>query len=190
MGLADRSDALIVVASEERGEVTLMWENEARVMTSADELLATSSALTGGRPARRGPFGVGLRAPELALIATAIALAAAVWSLAFLFPGRSVRVRAVPIEFVNLPSGLTIAAQSIDTDTVQVWLRGNQFLLDTVNLDALVARPNLGSAHQGINTVPLDSGAIEAPFGIRVEAIAPRQVHVRLRSPSEAAAAR
>jgi diadenylate cyclase len=186
MGLAERSDALIIVVSEERGDVTLMWESEARLMNSADELLTTVRTLAGRRPARRALSFGRPRRRELGLVAAAVALAALVWSLTFLFPGRSIRVRTVPIEFINVPPGLTIAAQSIDTETVEVWLRGNQFLLDTINLDTLVARCDLGKAHEGMNTLPLDPGAVEAPLGIKVEAMAPRQVHVQLRSPSQA----
>lgn len=40
MGLAERCDALVVVASEERGEMTLMCGREIRQMNSPDELAA------------------------------------------------------------------------------------------------------------------------------------------------------
>jgi diadenylate cyclase len=182
VGLSERSDALVIVVSEERGEVTLMWESQAALMHSLDELLATLKRLTGKRPARARLWAGGLRRPELGLQATAIGLAVLVWGLTFLFPGRSVRVRSVPVEFTNVPAGLTIAAQS--SDTLQVWLRGNQFLFDAVNLDSLVARCDLGSAHEGANVVRIDATAVDTPFGIRVETMAPRQLSVRLQSPT------
>jgi diadenylate cyclase len=188
MGLAERSDALVIVVSEERGEVTLMWENHARLMTSADELLTTLSSMIGQSAARPALSLRALRSPELGLQATAVALAALVWSVTFLFPGRSVRVRTVPVEFTNVPPGLTVAGQS--TDTLQVWLRGNQFLFDTVNLDTLVARCDLVAAHAGMNAIPLGAAAVDAPFGITVEAMAPRQVKVHLLSPAEASSGR
>jgi uncharacterized protein (TIGR00159 family) len=181
MGLAERSDALVVVSSEERGEVTLMWEDQIRLMGSAEELAATMETLIGERPAHPAFSLTALRSPETLLKATAVALAALVWSLTFLFPGRSVRVRTIPVEFTNVPAGLTIAAPS--TDTLEVWLRGNQFLFETVNLDATVARCDLGAAHEGVNAISLAPGAIDTPFGIKVEAMAPQQIHVRLVGP-------
>jgi len=178
MGLAERSDALVVVVSEERGEITVMWESQARLMSTSDDLLATLTSLVNRSSSRSGSFAAAFRAINPGLITTALALAALIWSVTFLFPGRSVRVRRVPVEFTNVPAGLTIAAQS--TDSVEVWLRSNQFLFDTVNLDTVVARCDLTAARQGANTLLLGPSAIDAPFGIRVENLSPAAVQVRL----------
>jgi hypothetical protein len=92
-------------------------------------------------------------------------------------------VQTLPVEFTNVPPGLTITAQS--TNTLEVWLRGNQFLLDTVDLNTLVARCDLNRAHAGTNAIPL-ADAFDLPSGITVERLAPRQVQVRLESTSAA----
>jgi uncharacterized protein (TIGR00159 family) len=187
MGLAERSDALVIVVSEERGEVTLMWENQAHLMDSADALTMTLRSAI-GRPAVRPRFSLrSLRSPQLGLQAIALALAAIVWSVTFLFPGRSVRVRTVPVELTNVPPGLTVAGQS--TNTLEVWLRGNQFLFDTVDLDTLVARCDLSRVHEGMNVIPLPPDAVDAPVGIKVEAMMPRQIKVHLLTPSQARSA-
>jgi diadenylate cyclase len=183
MGLAERSDALVVVSSEERGEVTLIWEDQVRLMSSPKELLATLQTLA-GEPGAGSGFSMGsIRSPEMMLKATAVGLAVLVWSVTFLFPGRSVRVRTVPVEFINVPAGLTVAAPS--TDTLEVWLRGSQFLFETVNLETLTARCDLATAHEGTNAIPLGAGVIDAPFGIKVEAMAPQQITVRLLSQAQ-----
>jgi uncharacterized protein (TIGR00159 family) len=177
MGLADRSDALVVVVSEERGEVTLMWEGRAQRMKNEGELEHELQALTtiaSSVPAPNRRF----RLPEPGLRAAAVGLAALVWSVTFLFPGRSVRVQTVPLEFTNVPSGMTIAGQSVGT--VELWLRGTDFLFESVNLEALVARCDLRSAHQGQNAIQLQADAFDVPFGFRIESIAPTEVSVRL----------
>jgi diadenylate cyclase len=183
MGLAERSDALVIVVSEERGEVTLMSETQGRLVHDRDELVAALTSLSdrqGTAPARRRTR----RLPDIGLQATAIALAALVWGVTFLFPGRSVQVRTVPVELTNVPPGLIVSGQS--SATLQVWLRGNQFLFDTVNLGSVAAHCDLSAAHEGVNVIPLSAEAVDTPFGITVEALAPRQVRVQLLNASRA----
>jgi uncharacterized protein (TIGR00159 family) len=183
MGLAERSDALVIVVSEERGEVTLMSETRARLVPDREALVTALSAVSD----RQGPDPVRQRTRrlrELGLQATAVALAALVWGVTFLFPGRSVQVRTVPVEFTNVPAGLIVSGQS--SATLQVWLRGTQFLFDTVNLGGVAARCDLSAAHEGVNVIPLSPDAVDTPFGISVEALAPRQVRVQLANPSRA----
>jgi uncharacterized protein (TIGR00159 family) len=183
MGLAERSDAVVIVVSEERGEVSLMTETQTRLVPNRDALLAALTVISGQHatePIRRRTR----RLPEIGLPATAIGLAALVWGVTFLFPGRSVQVRTVPVELTNVPPGLVVSGQS--SATLQVWLRGNQFLFETVNLGTVAARCDLSAAHEGVNVIPLSAAAVDTPFGITVEALAPRQVRVQLLNASRA----
>src|SRR5215471_12962305 len=183
MGLAERSDALVIVVSEERGEVTLMSETQARLVPDREALVTALTAFSD----RQGPDPVRRRTRrlrEFGLQATAVALAALVWGVTFLFPGRSVQVRTVPVELTNVPAGLIVSGQS--SATLQVWLRGSQFLFDTVNLGGVAARCDLSAAHEGMNVIPLGAEAVDTPFGITVEALAPRQLRVQLLNASRA----
>ena len=177
LGLSERSDASVIVVSEERGEVTLMREGRADVMRTADELV---SALATEKPAdskKPSQARTGLRLTG-GVVAAALALAAVVWSVTFLLPGKSVRVQTVPIEFTNVPSGLVIDAQSVES--VQVWLRATDFIFGTVNLADLVARCDLSHAHPGANLIRLDASILEVPPSIRVESLSPHQLRVNL----------
>jgi diadenylate cyclase len=177
LGLSERSDASVVVVSEERGEVTLMRQGRADVIRSADELV---SALTSGQPAdarKPGQSRAGLRLTG-GVVAASLALATLVWSVTFLLPGKSVRVETVPIEFTNVPTGLVIDAQSIET--VQVWLRATDFIFGSVNLADLVARCDLSQVHPGMNVVRLNTSLLGVPPGIHVEGLSPRQLRVDL----------
>jgi uncharacterized protein (TIGR00159 family) len=176
MGLADRSDAVVVVVSEERGTVTLISAGAIRAMRNEAELVDSLTAMAGDRSpeVRRRVLGPA----NLRLLAVSIALAGAAWAVAFLLPGRSVRVDTIPLEFTDVPPGLSIAAQSVDT--VQVWLRGSEFAFETAGLQDIVARCDLGSAHAGMNEIPLAGAILDVPLGLRVDRVAPKQVGVEL----------
>ena len=92
VGLTERSDASVVVVSEERGEVTLMREGRTDVMPGVDSLV---SALTADAPAgsRKSSQVISRLRLTGGVVAASLALSALVWSAMFLLPGRSVRVQ-------------------------------------------------------------------------------------------------
>jgi diadenylate cyclase len=161
MGLAERCDALVIVASEERGDVTLMHDASFERVPSAEALLASLRALMprSVRSSRRQIF----TRRELGLLATAAAIALAVWA-SVLYTGSAVRIRTVPIEFTNLPPGLRIVAQS--APAVEVRLRGSSWSLDSAVSADLVMRVSLARLGEGSHTVPLSSLLLQVPPGV------------------------
>src|SRR5262245_42720205 len=177
LGLSERSDARVVVVSEERGEVTLMHEGRADLMRAPDELV---SALTIENPrSTKKPSQARSRLRLTGgVVAASLGLSALVWGLTFLVPGTAVRVETVPIEFTNVPPGLMINAQSVEG--VQVWLRATDFIFGSVNVSELVARCDLSQARPGSNVVRLSASMLAVPPGVRVESLSPRQLRVDL----------
>jgi hypothetical protein len=180
MGLTERSDAIVVVVSEERGDITVMREGRADLVPNQEALLAvlrTSGRIDADRA--RGSR-LGARTADLRIGAAAAALAVGIWCVTFLLPGRSVRVQTVPIEFSDVPPSLTISSQS--AGAIQVWVRASDFVFDSFDLGALVARCDLAGAHEGDNIVRLDASAVQIPPGIKLEGWTPHQLQVRLTS--------
>jgi hypothetical protein len=86
------------------------------------------------------------------------------------------REQTVPVEFTNVPSGLTITGQS--TSMVQVWLRGTDLLFDSIDLETFVARCDLSAAGEGVNIGQLQSGAFSVPFGLELKGSRHDSVHL------------
>jgi len=177
VGLAQRSDALVLVASEERGSVTLVHDGSFDIVGSSDELRGLLTSLSAVRVAIRRPFPW-MQPAELALVGLALLLAGSIWSTTLWLPGSVVRTVVAPIEFSNLAEDLIIADQS--AVSAQVHLRGAPWLLDSVNTARLVLRADLADLGAGAHAVDLSSAQLVLPLGVHVEGVAPHRVTVRL----------
>ena len=177
LGLSERSDAQVIVVSEERGDVTIMRNGSAQVMRDLDGLVATLRTTASAESNRSQRRRVRVRLTA-GVITVSLLLSALVWSATFLLPGRSVRVQTAPVELTNVPVGLIVDAQSVQA--VQVWLRATDFVFGSVNLADLVARCDLGGAHAGVNVIPLNACFLDVPLGIKVDRLAPRELRVTL----------
>jgi diadenylate cyclase len=178
MGLSERCDALVVVVSEERGEVTLM-DSRRMVRLDDEQKLAQMLEKLCAQPAEgmRSRLRQSLLS-NLGVKLAALGLAAAIWSTSFLSTGTTVRTVGVPVQFVSVPAGMDIAAPSADRLEVQV--RGSAWLMDSVSLMRLVASFNLRGAHAGTLDLRVDAGNVNLPPGIVMERVSPPRISVRL----------
>jgi diadenylate cyclase len=181
MGLAERSDAVVVVASEERGDVTLMHDGEFRRIDSADELLIELRTLFAPQPTVRSTKY--FRRSELLLLGLAIVRALIGVAATALVTGSVVRVRTVPIEVTNLAPGLRILDQS--AVAAQVQLRGRSWALDSLDRASLTAPVDVRNLSEGAHDVGLGVPR-PLPLGVTVEATSPERITVRLRPVNDA----
>jgi uncharacterized protein (TIGR00159 family) len=189
LGLAERSDALCVVVSEERGWVSVARDGRLTRLSGPEALAAELRRFLQRVPERREGGGalrvVARRWPE-ALVATAAS--ATLWFL--LVPGAAVDrfTRRVPVVVDNLPQGWTL--ESVDPPELEVVFEGSRRSLlfaggnakAEVHVDALLAQ-------LGRRTFEIDEDDVRHPEGWRTIAIEPDRVKLSLAGNGAARAA-
>ncbi len=186
LGLAERSDAVIVVASEQRGELTLMHDGTFEALRTPHELIARLNALFAPKPAVR-PSPI-VRPSDRTLQATALGLAVVIWGATFLVTSNEIRMQSAPIEFNRIAPDLMVAAQS--AAFVQLRLRGSAWALDSTNVVRLSAHADLRDLREGVHTVDIVGPSAALPPGVRLDELSPRRITVRLvRTPAVGAPA-
>jgi hypothetical protein len=178
MGLAERSDAIILVVSEQRGEVRVMRARENRPVRDTAELLEILSSLETPDKTSLVRRSLRLLTSDLRVKFAAAGLAALVWSISFLAAATTFRIVSVPIEFSNVPRGMDVSGQS--ANRLQIELRGSPWVMDTSSLTELIARFDLSHAKEGLQTLQVQPDTVELPPGTVIDQVSPETVNVRV----------
>lgn len=178
IGLTERSDAIVIAVSEERGDVSLVRHGEVLPMNDAGDLRFRLQAADGKPPARvtsrlRRAFTSNLR-----LKFAAGGIAAVLWILSVYATGTTLRTIRVPVEFRNVPNGMNVIAQS--AESIDVQLRGRAWLMDTEGVRSLVAQFDLSKAQPGPLSLLIGAEQLDLPPGVELETVTPRVLSVMM----------
>jgi len=177
LGLAESSDALVLVSSEERGQVVVIEDSQVRPMPDESTLRKALYSLQPKRPRSLTDKLRSLLFANMKYRLSAVALASLIWGISFFGGGAMVKSVSASVEFVNVPSGLYISNQSASSVSVQ--LRGNSWLMDSA-MASLTARLDVSKLDAGWHTISLDSNDLKLPPGVDLERVLPKTVSVRL----------
>lgn len=179
LGLAERSDALCLVVSEERGEISVAREGELRRVDGAENLHAEIHRFV-ARFARAPLARGGLRrmggAWREALLA--VGLAAGLWYIAI--PGGAVETvdRRVPIVVENLPEGYRLV--SVSPSDVAVRFEGRRRDLYLASATELAVEVDALLVQLGRRTFSLNLDQVKSPEEVRPVSIEPAQVKLSI----------
>lgn len=184
LGLAERTDALCVVVSEERGAVSVARDGTLQRVRTPEELAEAlrefNAATADVRPAEgwRRFFG-----PVWPYGAVALTLAGGLWFL--LVPGSSTveTVRHAQVVVENLPVGY--ALESVEPERVAVTVSGPRGAVYLGPPDAIQVRIDAFLAQLGRRTFQINLDRVDHPPGVEVRGVSPSQVRISLVRPGE-----
>jgi uncharacterized protein (TIGR00159 family) len=178
LGLAERSDALVVVVSEERGTVSVAFGGRLEHVISGAELkrrLTSHYELRYPRPVER-QWGRWLT-ENPGLKFASLALACLLWGmLAFRTDKVQRTFDSIPVEFRNVPENW--ALDEMRQTLVRVTLSGTERAFAILDPESLKVSLDMRRVEPGPQVVSIGEDDLEVPRGISVEQIEPSSVKV------------
>ncbi len=178
LGLSERSDALTIVVSEERGTISVAKDKNLEVLDNAPALKTVLEAHYAGRlPHEKQDRGVaGLFTRNAAEKLIAVVLALVLW-VAYGYQRDVVqRDVTVPIEYRNLASDWVL--EEPKAMEAKVMLMGPEQAFRLFAPSNLRISLDLNSVKQGDQQITLSSSMIKTPSNISVVGIKPERIHV------------
>jgi uncharacterized protein (TIGR00159 family) len=175
LGLSERSDALVIVVSEERGVISMA---RAGVLeeTSASELKRRLHDFSSEvQPARRASPWQRLFARDLGIKALSVGLAVLAWLLVFGQQSETVaRTFDVPVVYRAVPDGWLL--DDPDPTHARVTLSGKSRSFELITAGRLRLSIDASRIQAGAQRVKLTPHALELPSGLTVHEIEPQSV--------------
>jgi len=186
LGIAQRSDALAIVVSEERGTISLAYQGELKVLTGSEGLKGAVEKIL------KEKFAIAEKKPwhfwathNLKEKILAVALSLILWLVFSAQFGAGIITRQfdVPIEIRGLSEERLVESLSSESVTLVLRGRGQDFnLLDQRGLKATV---DISEFPEGLQKARIDESSIVHPTSLSVVSFSPKTIQFRIKKKSE-----
>ena len=175
IGLTERTDALVLIVSEERGEVAIAHMGRIETVKDTSSLEARLRRHTGMTrdPSHKTPNDLRTAAVAFCL---SLVVVSSVWysySLGFV---RSLTTVEVPIEYVKRDSRLEIIESS--STAVRIQLSGSLQLISRLDPNQVKVRFDLSKAVAGRNSLSITEDDIILPPGASLKKVEPNSIDI------------
>lgn len=184
LGLAERSDALTIIVSEERGEVSVACRGRLqRVADEAELRKRMDTFLSRTARRRREPWiqsRLALARQNWREGALAVAVACALWIHSI--PGGAMDrgLKAIPIAVTNLPEGYRV--ESIEPPSIDVEFEGRRRDLALAPTDEFEVVVDADLVNQGRRTFSVGEGHVAHPDSLRIVGLEPIKIRLNIES--------
>jgi YbbR domain-containing protein len=178
VGLAELTDALVIVVSEERGRVTVFKDES---ITHIKDNIELERVLREHAGESIGMGGV--KKQTLELVVAAMICLAGITGIWFNFARgfETLITLDVPVEFINHDPKMEIYSAS--ASSVKLQLSGSGSLIKSLQPDQVKVKLNLTHAVPGSNLVPISRNNISLPPGIHLKQVEPQAMKVNVDIP-------
>jgi len=180
MGLTEKSDALAIVVSEERGKISIFDNGKYRQVDDPEKLV--KSILSQWKQASsyffEFPEGSKRRLVFLQMFVS-LTLAAFFWTSLMIVQGEMLeKIVTVPVEYTTSPENLILVGDK--QQEVRIHLAGSKSDLDSVNPDQMSAKIDLSKAVAGKQTFLITKENMRLSRGIQLLDVVPSSVELTL----------
>jgi diadenylate cyclase len=181
-GISELTDAVCLVVSEERSEVTTIVNGQYTVWQEPGLLAAQLKQLL-GMPERIGHlsrnFFLSLLRRNWKPKLVAFVLVALTWMILASQQNINTSITA-PVRIVKQPANVVLVAST--PETVRLNLTGNRMFVDALRQQDVRVELDLSSLSAGKHMIRLSRRDVDLPLGIAIDSVVPQEVEVTLKA--------
>lgn len=183
-GITEDTDAIAIIISEERGEISIARDGKIKVLNGEDKLRKVLQELTGENENTVNNFWHYFFVNNLFAKIVAVLLATILWTVMIIQTGIIKKEFIVPLSFQLLPTNYEVEGNSNKLQTT-VTLQGKSTDINSFDPSKLEAKVDAKDLKIGNQKIEISSEMISVPAYLSVVEISPDNIKVNIREKTQ-----